>query len=308
MLFVLEIMLNLYKIEGGLTMIDLGTAGAITGTLFTGKELLQTVYSDLAQPSVRKVGKALCQVLEYGGTYLTFIGDKQKLLLNKRLKEYEETLNMIPESKIVDVPPEIGVPVFQRLSYTTNDDIANMFIQLLTKASSSETIHLAQPRFINIIENLSEDEARLINYLKGREDIPYFYVKATDGISELMLLDKITALDNKIKFVFRENVSAYLDNLESLGIINDKWNSMLFDQTVYEEIEALFGNEEYFTDKNKGDPNPKGGGKEWFINFCKDNPKAEGKRIIFPRSYYSITIFGKKFINCCTKPQDSHTI
>ena len=68
--------------------------------------------------------------------------------------------------------PQIGVPIIEKLGYITNDEIADLFTNLLTKASSVDTVNLAHPSFVQLIERLSVDEARIIKYLFNKEDIP----------------------------------------------------------------------------------------------------------------------------------------
>ncbi|WP_153392906.1 Abi-alpha family protein [Chryseobacterium vaccae] len=157
-------------------MDEKNTLGFIKDT----QQLLTTIYGDLAQPAVKKVGIALESVLEFSTSIflpLKFQNEKWKLNFEKRLLDYKEKLNQIPEEDIIEVNPQIGVPIIEKLSYTTNDNIAEMFLNLLIKGSSIKTANIAHPSFISIIERISSDEAKIINYLKHKDYIPYISYK-----------------------------------------------------------------------------------------------------------------------------------
>ena len=141
-------------------------------------KILTTIYGDLAQPSIRKIGIALETVFEFSTSFLLPLklqNEKFKLNFEKRLNEYKKKLDGISDEKIIEVNPQIGTPIIERLSYTTNDEIAKMFTNLLAKASSIDTVNLAHPSFIQLIERLSVDEAKLIQYLSLDDKlfIPY---------------------------------------------------------------------------------------------------------------------------------------
>ena len=127
------------------------------------------VYSDLIQPSVKKVGEALEIVFDYFPTLLLPLklhNEKCKFNFQKRLAEYKDKIESIPNEKICKVNPEIGVPIIEQLIYITDDEIADLFTTLLTKASSIDTINQAHPGFIQLINRLSRDEALIIKFLK----------------------------------------------------------------------------------------------------------------------------------------------
>lgn len=123
----------------------------IIGLVKETPKILTTIYGDLAQPSVRKVGTALETVFEFSTSLLLplkLINEKFKLNFEKRLNDYKKKLEEIPDDKICEVNPQIGTPLIEKLSYTTNDEIADLFTNLLTKASSIDTVNLAHPSFV----------------------------------------------------------------------------------------------------------------------------------------------------------------
>ena len=67
-----------------------------------GANVLGQLYQDLAQPSVRALGQALSTVFELCPTSLLSLklwNEKRKFNFVKRLNEYNEKLEQIPEEK-----------------------------------------------------------------------------------------------------------------------------------------------------------------------------------------------------------------
>ena len=132
------------------------------------------------------------------------------------IKKLEE----ISEEKRCEVHPQIGTPIVEKLTYTTNDEIADLFTTLLVNASNIDMVNTAHPSFVNMIERLSPDEARIIKYLKGRKDIQYcdFRAKAKEGNGFTTMGEHLTLVPFEVKLDFPQNVNAYLSNLVSMGI------------------------------------------------------------------------------------------
>ena len=127
--------------------------------------MLAQIYPGLAQPGVKKVGQTLETVLDLSNTILLpirLINDKVRLVYSGNIKKYEQKLSQIDQTDIVAVPPEIGIPVIDKLTYYTNEELAELFINLLVTASSGKTVENAHPSYLKIIEQLSVDEARIL--------------------------------------------------------------------------------------------------------------------------------------------------
>lgn len=250
-----------------------------------GANVLGQFYQDLAQPSVKALGQALATVFELCPNSLLSLRlwtEKRKLNFAKRLNEYKEKLEQIPEDKRCEVDTQIGTPIIEKLTYTTNDEIADLFTTLLANASNTDTVNRAHPAFIDIIGRLSEDEAKIIQYLKNVLDIPYCSFRAiskADGGGFLTILDHATMLPLKVKLNFPQNISAYLYNFISLGILTDKDGVYKTDNTEYNNLCKVYG---LASEKQKYVP-----------SIFKD--------IEVSKSYYEVTPLGKLFISACVK-------
>jgi hypothetical protein len=246
-------------------------------------QILLTIYGDLAQPSVKKVGTALETVFEFSTSLLLpvkLLNEKFKINFEKRLNDYKEKIEQIPEEKLCEVNPQIGTPIIEKLSYTTNDEIANLFINLLAKASSTDTVNLAHPAFVQLIERLSVDEARIIKHLLNKDIIPCVSFRAhmTEDKGFHEILRNGTLLQFEIELLFPQNVKTYLDNLTSMGTLDVSHGLHKINENLYNPIYEKYNYENVNESHIKTTA---------YTTVSKEN------------SYYQITDFGKAFIVAC---------
>ena len=246
--------------------------------------ILGQVYGDLAQPSVKAVGNALGTVFEFSTSFLLpvkLLNEKFKLNFTKRLNEYKEKLEQIPKEKRCEVHPQIGTPIIEKLSYTTNEEIADLFTTLLANASNMDMANTAHPSFISLIGMMTPDEAKLLKYLNGKEVIPYcnFIGKSKKGKGFQTILRHATLLEDYIDFIYPQNISIYLANFVSLGILRDNFGISLVDKTIISNIK-----EKYSFDQLEDKLVP-----------------HKYKSITVEDSFFDITDFGDLFIKACIK-------
>lgn len=246
--------------------------------------ILGQVYGDLAKPSVTAVGKALGTVFEFSTSFLLpvkLLNEKFKLNFTKRLDEYKEKLEQIPDEKQCEVHPQIGTPIIEKLSYTTNDEISDLFTTLLANASNIDMVNTAHPSFVSMIERMSPDEARILKYLRGKTEILYctFNGNVLEGKGYQTLACHVTLLPNEVDLEFPENTNAYLANFISLGILIDMSSISKVDKTIYNKIREKWGLKQ------------------------KESQLVPNifKSISVKESFFEVTDFGKLFIQACIK-------
>lgn len=260
--------------------------GNVNLSLING-ELLKEFYGDFAKPSVQSVGKALGTVFDivFGG--LSYFPQKGNIYLKNNLERYRKKLENVPVDNIIPADPQIGVPIVEKLKYITHDEIADLFTTLLANASNSETVESVHPSFISIIEQLASDEAKIIEYLNTNPNIPYCDINGTlkqcdnDPIlhnSYNILIYHATALPWQID-ILKNNVGVYLNNLVRLGILTDEKGTLIQDMSLYDNIHELYG-----------------------VKKMRDSLVPDKYQQIYTeKSFYSITDFGRLFINACVK-------
>jgi hypothetical protein len=244
-------------------------------------QVLQQVYTDLAQPGVRKVGLALETVLELSNTILLplkLVNERSKLIFQKNMNNYQKKIESVPENDIVPVPPELGIPIIEKFTYVTNEEISELFSRLLATASNSKTAHLGHPGFIRIIENLSVDEAKIIEFLiNSPGPIPHVSIRIADkNHSYKIATTNMTGIEKKLNLTFPDNDGLYLDNLVSLGILHLYTDKTVSNKQLYLDLEEIYS---FMRDE--------------VVEKYKDDENTEN--VYFHHGAYDITTFGYSF-------------
>ena len=226
-------------------------------------------------------------IVNVGNTALwpiKWFNERTKMYFEDNLKKYEKKLEEIPEEKITEVPTEISNPILDRFTYVSNEELSSAFINLLTSASSNETVKYAHPGFIQIIDRISPDEARILKYLSFNDSIPVLNIKHhynPEKLSQYKLVIKgRTGLEDKIDLNFQENLITYLNNLESLGLIRERNFYFVKLETEFEKIEKKLENEINLI----------------FSHYNGEELKKYKKE---EKKMYEITDFGYMFIKAC---------
>lgn len=246
-------------------------------------KIVEKAYDDIVSQPSKKMSTTLSTILDLGNTVLwpvKWFNERTRIFFENNIRKYEEKLKDIPDEKIVTVPTEISKPILDRLIYVSNEELQNAFINLLTCASSSDTIHLAHPGFISVIDRLSPDEAKILIYFKDNPVIPRLDIKCQNKNDDNFVFIRLneTGVENIITLTFPKNINIYLDNLVSLGIIisTDYFHTALLDR--FEEIANSFVSD--FNElKNEG-----------------DSEEDHLKRRILDKGMYRLTDFGNLFL------------
>jgi len=244
--------------------------------------LIVEIYGDLTRPGVRQVGKALDTILGLGNTILwpiTWANERSRIYLERNLEKYREHLEQIPEEKIVSVAPEIGVPIAEKLAYVRDERLSDLYVSLLSKASCADTVANAHPSFVNVINNLSPDEAQLLEYFTVSRDLLFVaakWVSPKDGTYSFAG-DLLVAPEHLSTLAFAQNVPAYLSNLSGLGLVSVyHGRTVTNSDAAYELIES-----------------------HWKATLPQTHPTEPERELRFERGVITSTDFGRQFIAAC---------
>ncbi len=265
----------------------------VIGLVKASSNVLCQFYQDLAQPSVKAMGQALATVFELCPNSLLSVRlwtEKRKLNFAKRLNEYKEKLERIPEEKRCEVDPQIGTPIVERLTYTTNDYLADLFTTLLTNASNSDIAKSIHPAFVHIVSDLCPDEAQIIHYLYKQKKI--CYVKCLDYV--FCVFD---SLNENVNLSTPRNKDMYYSHLIALGILaenqrsyTDYCPSLTSIKNEYDKIEKQI---KEYGDSLKKQLND--------VTFEEVESFLDGFEEInvYNRGYFCLTQFGEFFAKAC---------
>ncbi|MCR8656918.1 DUF4393 domain-containing protein [Paenibacillus endoradicis] len=253
-----------------------------------GFEAFKMIYPDLTQPAVKKVGLALETVFDLCNTILLplkLANSNSQLYFEKHMDKYKKKLDLVEEDQIITVPPTLGLRVIDELLTVTNDDIAELFLNLLTSASNINTVRHAHPGFIDIIKNLSQDEAKIINEVfTKREHIIYSQIVKNQNGGEVPLSSKFSNLNDLVILDFDDNIALYMDNLIRCALIEDTDVIRRSELDQYKILREQLKDEEEAYKKQ--------------LEKYQAEGELENATISIVNGRYVLTSFGKSFINC----------
>ncbi len=187
------------------------------------------VYQDALQPAAQEVGKALGTVAKLVNVALAPVSvlvwgyDQIREFTATRVAE---KLKDVPPEKIVTPSPNVAGPAIEALRYTGHEEsLSEMYASLLATAMNKDTIQKAHPAFVDIIKQLTPDEAKIVRGFAAIESInPLISVKATSSAGKnisdgyKIVLRNFSQIGERAGCEYPQLVPAYLDNLVRMGL------------------------------------------------------------------------------------------
>lgn len=215
----------------------------------TGIAKVIPVYQDVAQPAAQELGKALQTVAK---TVHVALAPVSALVWGyDQVKEFVSTkvadrLKNVPPENIVTPKPNVAGPALESLRYIGHESsLSDLYANLLAASMDKSTAQGAHPAFVEIIKQLTPDEAKLVGLFVNREmafpllDVRREYKTQTPekngGFEELVnfsLLGKIAQCE------FPQLVPTYIDNLCRLGLATIPAMYEYTAPGVYEPLES----------------------------------------------------------------------
>lgn len=254
-------------------------------------KLLETapkLYDDAIQKSAKETGKTLELIPKTINAALVplrqWIAHREYTMAEtEKLLAYK--LENLDPKKIVSPEPYVAIPALQAISYSMdNDELRDLYANLLSKSMNIDTKDKVHPSFVEIIRQMSPFDAILLKKLSVTKETSFGIVKTRLIKSQ----DADTGLEwvrhiiNPCFGMNTSNTNEYqlaLENLERLKLIKIVYDSFLVDDSEYTPIED-------------GD----------ICSYCREHaPYLNNVYKIFKinRGQLSITNFGKEFISTC---------
>ena len=241
------------------------------------------VYTDLVQPTAKSLGSILNFLPGIIAAYLTKCQDwliNGKKSIELTAQAVQEKIQNIPEEKLTEPEANIAIPAIQQLSYCYDcEELRKMYANLLVTSMNIDTKSSAHPAFVDIIKQLTPDEAKLLGKIVYQPPIFYplidvnFHIGNSQGL--LPMIKNFSDLAYGV-CEYPNNIAAYLENLNRLGIIeisNTKW---INDDSKYEQLQ--------------NHPVVK--------TAVKDSIK-NGAKINYSKKLFNVTSFGINFMKSC---------
>ncbi|MFM4843488.1 DUF4393 domain-containing protein [Aeromonas caviae] len=245
------------------------------------------VYQDVVQPAAKEVGTALQTVAKTIHIVLAPVSalvwgyDKLTDFLSTRVAD---KLKDVPPECIATPKPNVAGPALEALRYTGHEEsLREMYANLLAASMDTRTAQGAHPAFVEIIKQLTPDEARLLKYFAVPRPLPLVSVRREYKVETETerggydLLTNFSLFGWEAGCDYPEETPTYLDNLCRLGLADIP---ALYEYTTPNVYDAL-------------ENHPK---VEAFNTGFESNGKF---RIEITRGGLRMTALGRLFCNTC---------
>jgi hypothetical protein len=194
------------------------------------------VYQDVLQPGLRQVGKGIEGAVKLALAPLSGLVWGYDRLVEWLPQAIAERLRDVPEERIVTPAPEIAGPTLDSLRFTAQrDELREMYANLLATAMDAETSATAHPAFVEIIRQLTPDEAKLVSLFATGSKFPLIVLQlgSPKGISPVYTF---TDICDEAGCEHPRSHQQYLDNLRRLGLIEVPEGLSLGSDEPYERL------------------------------------------------------------------------
>lgn len=247
----------------------------------TGLVKAVPVYQDAVQPAAKQIGQSLETVTKTVNIALAPI--KALVWGYEKIEEFISTkvsdkLKNVPEENITTPPPQVAGPAVEALRFAGHDEsLRELYANLLATAMDKETIHKAHPGFVEIIKNLTSDEALLIQAFSTQNSYPLIDIQAKikeGNKGYAVMFSNYSHLHKKIKIQRADLIPTYLDNFCRLGILEIPSSRYITAPNTYEPLES---------DKE-------------LDQLKKQIEEQMDRTVAFERKVIQLTAFGKLFV------------
>jgi len=158
------------------------------------KSLTVAIYSDAASPAIKEVGNVGGRLVRMALAPLRGFVWSYERIEEWIEKEVGKRLEGIPAERIQAPAPEVVVPALTAVAYTQAEEPRAMFAALLAKSMDSTTARDVHPSFVEVIKQLTPDEARILSALSAEPEAYFFQFQPFLFLGVDVLVDGV--LDN----------------------------------------------------------------------------------------------------------------
>lgn len=184
------------------------------------------IYQDAIQPAAKEIGKALQTVVK--SVHVALAPVSALVWGYEQIKDFvstkvSEKLLHTPPEDIESPRPNVAGPALEALRYTGHEStLRELYANLLATSMDAETASLAHPGFVEIIKQMTPDEARLMKLFAEKRPFPVITLRSEfkeTGKGGTDVLRHFSLLGYEAGCEHPQLTPGYLDNLCRLGII-----------------------------------------------------------------------------------------
>lgn len=245
------------------------------------------IYPDMVQPAAKELGKGLLTVAKTVNLALAPLAgvvwgfDKIK---ERFFPKVEERLRNVPAENIITPQISVAGPIVEALRYVgSEEELSNLYANLLAASMDKTTATKAHPAFTEIIKQLTPDEAKLIALFPQSLYMPIIDIRDAEvneaGYSEshTRVITNFSRLGQLAGCQHIDLVPAYLDNLVRLGLADIPAGKHYTTEGVYDELEN----------------------SELAQQYKNSIESVANHRCEFGRKFLDVTALGRQFASVC---------
>jgi hypothetical protein len=156
-----------------------------------------------------------------------------------------ERLKNVPPENIITPKPNVAGPALEALRYTGHEEaLSDLYANLLAASMDSSTAQGAHPAFVEIIKQLTPDEAKLVSLFVNDRMLPLINLRwefkpnpegKTGGKT---ILTSFSHLGNEAGCELPHMTPTYIDNLCRLGLAEIPAMSEYTTKGAYDALES----------------------------------------------------------------------
>lgn len=192
--------------------------GEIVSKVIDSK-IVEATYNDALSPGLKELGKVGSDLAKTARLLLAPL--QIAASFQDRLEHFLHEMNTrIPESRRIDVAPEISGPALESMRFLDEGNtLWDLFKEVLFKSADQKYVELVHPSFVQIIKQLTRDEAFLLLKL----DVESFHIVDTMDYNQ----SENRFFNKKIEsstiptdeLLSSESTNIYYSHLESLSLV-----------------------------------------------------------------------------------------
>ena len=206
------------------------------------------IYKDTIQPSAQSVGTVLSYIprtirLAFSKWEKWILDGEESIRITAEM--LKDKIAQIPEDKLVEPEAFVAVPAIQQIAYCQNNNILReLYANLLASSMNSDKKWLVHPSFVDIIKQITPDEAKIINSISPFKnnfipliDVQLFDKNSNNKSGHQLFVTNFTTLGLDI-IENPQNICGYIDNLIRLNILEIPATYHLTDPNRYTPLES----------------------------------------------------------------------
>ncbi|NVM64493.1 hypothetical protein FHW88_002782 [Mucilaginibacter sp. SG538B] len=244
----------------------------------TGLVKAVPVYEDAVQPAAKQIGKSLETITK--AVNIALVPLRGLVWGYERIEEWlkmrvAQKLENIPQENVITPPLQIAGPTIEALRYTGEDsEIRELYANLIATSMNSELVHKAHPGYVDIIRNMTSDEAILLKCFVSSDIYPFIDVKKKLDDGYIICYSTFTIFHRPYNISRIDLIPLYIDNLIRLGLLERTDTLLLTQPNTYEPLVE----DEYLSD-------------------LKCQITLSEREIGYNKGIIRLNSFGKEFVN-----------